>query len=203
VKHFTFQEWVAFTFGSGSDPAGLASSDYPGPEAEALEHCITFFESADGVLRALDRRAACEGLWRIPGIDGYLGLLTCGSIPLDVRMRAISAHDPLFRTAFKEDDYDGASFMWWEHLGGAQWKNCPVLSDDGFICSAIVDVLEKILYIGTEACAFSALHGINEIGPFAPQPRVWAILDRFLASPGIPTPAVRKYAIEVAAGEAQ
>jgi hypothetical protein len=203
MRHLTFAEWVVFTFGSDSQPAGLSSGDYPGPDDEALEHCISFFESPQDVLRTLDRHAACKGLWRLPGIDGYLGLLTCGSIPLDVRMHAISAHDLLFRSAFKEDDYDGASFMWWEHLAGAQWKNCPVISDDAAICSAIVEILEKILYIGTQPCAFSALHGLNEIGPFAPQPRVRAILEEFLASARIPTSGLRKYALDVLSGDAQ
>lgn len=69
-------------------------------------------------------------------------------------------------------------------------------------CAAVLDVLEKCLYIDHTACVESALHGLGHLHFSAPAP-VQSVVDRWLSSSGGQHSPLRRYAEAVRVGRVQ
>jgi hypothetical protein len=181
-----------------------------GPE-ELARHCLTFFRDADAVLASVPHRTAALGLEAIPGIDGYLGVLSVQEVPFALRAELAYAHVDLYKSAFP-DKFWNEAFMWWERLAGASYEDGPRVGDDEEICAVLWKAIEEILHGSlTEDRQMCALHGVAEIGvwrikdvPGCIVPRhMPSAVERFLASPVPKTRRIIEYAREVAAGNAQ
>ena len=61
------------------------------------------------------------------------------------RIELAQSHLALFQKAFLNDDFDGACFMWWEYLIGAEWQDGPPVSRDRTISDELICVNRRIL----------------------------------------------------------
>ena len=197
-----YDQWVVFTFNLSPGSGSLFYERYPGGADEAFHHCLKFFQSPRRIVDRIPRASLVEAFHRIPSIDGYLGLLSYPELELTKRQELLHSQFNFFSQIFSNDDFNHTSFLWWEHLVGASWNGGPSVHDDHFICEQLLDLLERILYIESPICSHSALHGINEIGPFGPPRHDSAILRRFLASDLAQDETLRKYAMQIQAGQA-
>jgi hypothetical protein len=200
-KSGLYEIWIRYTFDVAISDSEEPVAPFPGSAEDALNCCLRFFRSPSDVLSKVSRNRACKALRFIPSIDGYGGLLSFKALPESERKELCHAHFDLFNHAFRTDDYDGAAFMWWEYLVGAKWDDGDVVSDDRWICRELLSCLARILTTESEICMRSALHGLNEFGPFADRELAAEIIHEFLRREGIPD-SIRTYANEVLAGNA-
>lgn len=197
-----YENWIDFTFGIDAQSSLLRLDDYPGTPRELAIHCTRLFRNSRQVLSEVSAESASAAFSLIPGIDGYLGVLARPDVPLANRMELCDAHFELFSDAFSINDYDGAAFMWWERLRGAEYGDGPPVESDEVICNRLIKVLERILTIKSERCQRSALHGIHEIGPFGTCDAT-EIVKVFLEQHTDISAFVKQYATDVINGDAQ
>jgi hypothetical protein len=139
---------------------------------------------------------------KLPSVDGYLGLLSFPDLSYHLRIELAKAHFKIFRDSFARDSFGSAAFMWWEWLPGAFFENGPPVCRDQAICKQLIATIKQILYLPSEICQKSALHGINEIGPYIGLDAA-PIVDEFISSDVQKTDLVREYAYKVIKGQAQ
>lgn len=199
-----YNKWLEFTF-CLRDPTFCLDSpaEFPGSSAEAAEHLRYFFLHAVESAAVVPAEKLKSGLWVIPSIDGYGGLLSSPEVPLGLRQELVDAHLMLYQTLFWSGGFDGAAFMWWEHLIGAEWRGGPPVWRDKKICDCVVMMLGRTLSLESEECQRDALHGLNEFGSSASDGLAESLIKRFLESEEPISSEIRRYAQEVLDGQAQ
>lgn len=198
---YTFAEWKTFTFGLSGRPS-LEFDPYPGSESELLNHCLTFLLDGQACLSNVPRGRIEQALAQIPSIDGYLGILSLHRLPKRNRAELAASQLIFFRDVFFFDSYGAAAFMWWEWLPGASYADGACIHNDPDMCSRLIEVIEKILYLPSPICQKSALHGLNEIGPYVdynPRPTV----INYLRSFPLISNELKQYALDVANQDAR
>jgi hypothetical protein len=177
----TLHNWIAFTFGTDTDASRLFTQVPQGDGAEIASYCIAFLENPQPIVRNVPRDVLSYVFEVFPGIDGYMGLLSCSDIPFEARCRLAWAEVSFFRQVFYDDGFESSATLWWERLPWARWMNGPMVVDDVAICNELLGVLNEILGFGSRICVESALRGVREIGPFADEETALKILKSFLS----------------------
>jgi len=199
----SYSEWIDFTFGlSGQTTPSLIRGDQiKGTAEEISEYCTRFLKTSPEVLRNIPHDNAKAALWELPGINGYLGLLSYDQLSFATRQALAEIQFNLFRDSFQIDDFDGAVFMWWEHLLGAEWQDSKPVGDDQQICEIIVSTLERIVSLPSEVCQRSGLHGLKEFSHTVEPGRTDSVFRHFRASALAVNGEVEKYATAAAEGD--
>ena len=196
LKNVTFEEWIQFVFGHPvTDPAWHWSgeSDYwAGSNAETLQHLTRTFRESEKVLSKYSDAQLNQGFW-------YLISNSCSDVaycmvdtgePWAKRKDCIEAIADLFRQCFQTRctshlshlDEQGAGalnpvcYMWLDVL---PIHGQPETPDRRETDDVILQVMEKILTIPSDACRESAIHGLGEWHCYYPT-QVEGIIDSFI-----------------------
>jgi len=197
----SFEDWLSFTFDNTHDFYICVNTS--AAATTVLRHCTRFFRDPVFILERYPKAALVKAFETIPSIDGDLCALCCEEIPWQLRSQCIQSLFELFARLFQLDQaefLDGACFMWWEHLRGAQWNDGPHLFQIKPIVEEIFQLLERLLQINCRRIQKSALHGLNE---FYDETRVMPIIDEYLAHQQNIDDDLRKYALICRDGDAQ
>jgi Leucine-rich repeat (LRR) protein len=88
-------------------------------------------------------------------------------------------------------------YMWWDAYFCCE---PPENEIDAQSNEAFLKVMEKILYLDSDACRESALHGLGHAAEYGYSDRVAIIIDRFLAENPQIKPELKNYAIDARVG---
>lgn len=214
MANCSYDDWLRFTFEqpatgdkvyeySIGDRQSWWDSDLVAAAPILLAHCTRLFRSPAFLLERYDRKRLSQVLWALPGIDGYLGILNFDPVPWPARAECIASFYDLYRDLFAKDRLDGAGFMWWEHLIGANWQGSPPVMKNPALCILVYEVLERILTLPEEWCQYSALHGISEFLDDSRSGRAQQIVQPYLARTPNLAPDLRTYALDAQFGNVQ
>ena len=196
LKNISFEAWLQFVFDHPvSDPEWFWSDEsdsWVGSNAETLQHLKQTFRKSGTVLDKYSDAQLNQGFW-------YLISNSCSNVaycmvdarePWLERKDCLEAIPDLFCQCFQTRctphlshlNESGASalnsicYMWWDVSPIQGQPETPGRREtDG----VILQVMEKILTIPSDACRESAIHGLGEWHSYYPA-RVEAIIDNFI-----------------------
>ena len=191
----SFERWLEIVFVDTADPADDARCEDAWEELRALAPADELALTTETLERAAELPALlsadtlANGLWRLASELGALNHCIEGSLPVAARIRCVHAVGALYERLFAVEcnaalshldepgePLNSACYMWWDigPFGGR-------VSEPDAIAGACLDVMERTLAIGHDACSEGALHGLGHVhADGALEARRLAIVDRFL-----------------------
>ena len=130
------------------------------------------------------------------------GIIFNTDLPQVTRIRCIESMFDLFQKLFINEPLDTAVFMWWDSLC-YDWhsgnRNRDLGGDDLKLQDVFFVTLSRVLFIDSETCQKSALHGLGHLH----HPDTKQLVDRYLQeNPGL-SEDLRTYAVAAAQFEIQ
>ena len=216
-KDETFETWIKYFF-DHPVPTNLSAIDvnYWGqwfPPTISVAYITRAFENASELLAPYSDAQLNQGLWHLAHED--IPDLWSDELPWADQKQGVEAIFTLFEQFFavrcssalshtmrsKEDaaqanPLNSICYMWWDIFPTWGHPNDP---DDKQFDAALLDVMERSLYIDSDACREGALHGLGHwYGRYGE--KVTRIIEKFIAGvPELP-PDLKEYALNAKYG---
>lgn len=217
LQNVIFDQWLDFVFNHPvTKPAWYwadDADDWAGGAAETIQHLTRTFLDSGSVLQKFSDAQLNQGFW-------YLISVSCSDIACSItnesvsnraRIDCIKAIVNLFRDCFalrcsnhlSHLDESGANplnsicYMWWDLFPVFGKPEEPVWAK---FDTTVLDVMEAILEIESEACRESALHGLGEWHCYYPD-QVHTTVDKFIWKHRKIRTALRNYAYAAMHGD--
>jgi len=212
----SFEEWVAFVFDrpvTDSEWYWDTSADWwEGPPVIQAEYLALLFESSPDTLERFSDAQLNRGLYYVAsnGQSDYMFALVDETVDWPLRRRALRALYDLYAGCFASRCSPGLShrdeqvlsplnaicYMWFDVIPiHAQSEDRTRHEID----EVMLEVMERILTLDSEACQEGALHGLGHWQYQYPK-RVQAIIDAYLARNRQIRKALRQYALNARSG---
>jgi hypothetical protein len=223
IKIRSFEDWVNHVFNHPASKNWTAdawywklnapywnANDHPKAAVAYLTH---LFRDAPKALHSFSDAQINQGLWYLIFPGEYYFVLENARVPLAERLTCIQAMPNLFESIFArrcsntlshlseeaQNPLNSICYMWWDIFQIPTTKNIENFEE---ISEAILDVLEKELYLNFDACREGALHGLGHWHGM-PRKRVMEIIDQFLRTQPEIRPELRQYAQNARNGAVQ
>jgi hypothetical protein len=210
-----FEQWVQHVF---SHPVG-DSPWYFDTDAElwdgepllTVQHLTRLFESPERLLKEYSAEQLERGVWYLAcGGQEFTHALLDISVPWAVRQRGLQSIQTFYREFFaigcsdelghlcktRSTPINGACYMWWDMFPSWGHPEDATRQDED---QTILQVIENILDVASEACRESALHGLGHWQPHYPG-AVRSIVDEFLSRKPQISAELREYALAARSG---
>ncbi|MBA3920355.1 MAG: hypothetical protein H0X31_01075 [Nostocaceae cyanobacterium] len=220
IINMPFDKWIEYmiasskaAFEADAIPSEIWWDEERHPEI-AITHLTHFFENINDITPLMSNEEYAQLLKYIIDLSfsGYTFVLMNldNGIPVEARIHCIKSIYFVFDKLFKKrcplepflghisqkDPLDTVCFMWWDVIGIA---GHPREDKYAYIDRTILEVIENILRLDSEACRESALHGLNEWCSFYPK-AVKEIIHRFLNANSKINPQLAAYALKAQGG---
>jgi hypothetical protein len=145
ISELSFTQWLGFTFDHPvetepwhfSDDAEYSCSD----PAALLAYLTEFFRNPLPLVSRYTSAQIEQGMWFIPGPNGYLWTWLESSVPIRDRTTCIGAVDCLFRDLFEKVPLESSGYMWWDSVITYCCRNGKSVVDDRDVMQAIVSCI--------------------------------------------------------------
>lgn len=200
-----FEQWIRSIFDYQTNDTLLDWEDQPGewhqliklPPSLEVEYITQACENAAEVFKVFSDTQLDRGFWK----HFSLSRLSDESVSSLSRRRGIDSIFVLFKDLFAkkcsphlchlDESYEalnGTCYMWWDIKGGFNEET--------------INVMQKILYLDSDACCESALHGLGHAAIYYPD-KVAAIIDQFIANKNNIRLELKEYAQAARIGDVQ
>lgn len=208
----SFDAWVRHVFDHPVTQPEWYFTDQVDPWATeprmVLGHLTRLFEAPEFLTSAYSRPQLGQGFWYLASAGSeYMRFLHDTATPWSIRLRTISSIPVLFERLFDRECGDALGhldrtgndplaticYMWWDIF--------PTVPDrpEKRLTDALVDAMATILYLPSESCQESALHGLGHEQCRWPE-RVIEIIDGFLDEQKNLSPELKAYALRARDG---
>ena len=206
-----FDRWLASVFDRPVvEPGWWFDSDSDAPEVLGATDAVAFMaqlcEHADHRLAPYSDAQVSQGLWYIIGSGASEWALAAvdGGVSPKIWVRCIRAFSLLFERLFAPrcsphlghlselgaSSLNTVCYMWWDIMYLPGWQD---EAERTLIHAACLQVMRETLYLPSDACRESVLHGLGHWRAQYPEP-VAEIIDRFLADIPKLRPELVRYA---------
>jgi hypothetical protein len=214
VDYTTFHSWIGHVFDHPvTDPERHWDREWQ-PFDDSPAHVVACiartFEQSRQVLRAFTDAQVAQGLNYLinPSCSDDVFTLLDAAVPWEARRRALAAIYSLFAQCFATrcspalsagswevgNPLNGVCFMWWEDFPAIGMRHRqPHHPDAAATEQLVLAVLRRILWLESDACRESALHGLNHWA-LHDRKEVEVIIERFLAEHRGLRPELQEYA---------
>lgn len=196
VPDITFEKWIGYVFDHpAAKPEWYWDEDaeyWDGPAEVTVKFLTQTFEHSGDVLLPFSDAQVNQGLWFLasPSCSDYMFAVLDETVPWPDRRQCIRSIYTLFEECFAKRcsphlshlDEPGANplnsvcYMWWDIFPAYGQPDNPARAE---VDSEFLNVMEKTLYLDSDACCESALHGLGHWQLYYPE--TVAIIDGFLA----------------------
>jgi hypothetical protein len=217
VKGLDFEQWVVHVFDHPvAEPPWYFQIDqetWDGEPATTVRYVTQLFESPERLLKDYSREQLEQGLWYLDG-EGqpFMQALLDQGVPWSLRERGLQSiytfYDKFFARACTDElghschtksPINCACYMWWDSFPSWGHPKDPSRRKEDL---TILQVMQKILNIPSEACRESAFHGLGHWQLHYPE-IVRQIIDTFLETSPQISPGLRAYALAARSGHVQ
>jgi hypothetical protein len=167
---------------------------------EVCEFYIQLFRKPEFLSERFSKLQLDAAFWsiQVENLDCSVhGIIFNTDLPQAVRIRCIESMFDLFQKLFASEPLDAAVFMWWDSLC-YDWhcdnRNRDRGGDDLRLQDIFFLTLSRILFIDSETCQRSALHGLGHLH----HPDTKQLVDRYLQEKTGLNEDLRTYAIAAA-----
>ena len=169
------------------------------------EFYLLLFRNPEFLSERFSKLQMDAALWsiQVDNLDCSVhGIIFNTDLPQVTRIRCIESMFDLFQKLFINEPLDTAVFMWWDSLC-YDWhsgnRNRDLGGDDLKLQDVFFVTLSRVLFIDSETCQKSALHGLGHLH----HPDTKQLVDRYLQeNPGL-SEDLRTYAVAAAQFEIQ
>jgi hypothetical protein len=203
-----FEGWVRRNFDHPvTDPEWYKENEadvWQDPASMTVTYLTRAFENAEEVFQPYSNEQLAQGLWWLASASEYMFAVLDVSVPWPDQRRCLASMYELFAQCLlprcqpehlSHMDFGGVSgplntlcYMWWDLLPIYGHTGATPGSQEAETDKICLDVMERILWLGSDACRESALHGLGDWGRYYPE-EVTSIIDNFVAdntlSPGL------------------
>lgn len=220
LTDITFENWLKYVFdhpsASDTDQVWYWDGDWASgiiQPAVIVAHIIRAFENSNEVFKPFSDAQLNQGFWFLNSGSDQMSALLDNNVPCDDLQRCIRAIFTLFEQCFAKkcsphlghldepnaNPLNSACYMWWDLFPWYAHPNTPTRCkmDEEFL-----NVMQKTLYLDSDACRESALHGLGHWALSYPQ-KVAAIIDEFLVQNPNIRPQLQEYASNARVGYVQ
>lgn len=209
-----FVKWLKSTFGYAvTDPAGdeISTRWQRRPSSVLVEYITCAFENSAQVFIPFSDEQLNQAFWALINSGGEIDALFDDALPLSARLRCIRSIFTLFEQCFaqrcsstlpdgdkKASALNSICGMWWDIFpawGGRQGNPTYEKLDEEFL-----GVMKRTLYLKSDACRGSALHGLGH-WHLNYSNKVAMIIDEFLESRPKISCELRDYALRAREGD--
>jgi hypothetical protein len=204
---FTFDEWVLYVF---DNPPNYRWFDLLGdwgvcPPATLVQYLTRLFENSSELLQPFSNAQLNQSFWFLLSVDSDAQQAMFDmNVPWPERRRCFRAIYTLFDQCLakrcspylshinesSENPLNSACYMWWDLFPAWGQPNDPHNAE---IDDELLKIMQRILWLDSDACRESALHGLGHWSRRYPD-RVKAIVDEFLDDHPQLRPELRRYA---------
>lgn len=208
----TFEEWVPYLFDNPPDYRWfdhiLTGNELP--SVMVVDYLTRLFSEAGTILAGFTDAQINQTLWFLigEGSDGAFALFD-ETVPWAMRRDCLQATLHLFTDCFlprctsslshrsePAGPLNSICYMWWDIF--PTWGS-PGDANRVELDALVLDLQQRILYLQSDACHESALHGLGHWMPRYPR-RVETIVDEWLQSQAELRPELRAYALAARSG---
>lgn len=214
-KDLNFEQWVQHVFDHPiTDPPWHFQIDqeiWDGEPLVTVQHMTRLFESPERLLKDYSPEQLEQGLWYIGGAGTpFTQALLDETVSWPLRRQGLQSirtfYDKFFAVACTDElghlcrttwtPVNRACYMWWDLFPSWGHPEDPARHEED---QTVLQILEGILSIPSEACRESALHGLGHWQLHYPE-AVQQIVDEFLATKSAMSPPLREYALAARTG---
>ena len=216
----TFENWIRYVFAhSVTEPDWYWNSNetwlYNTPPAVTVGYLTQLFENSTKVLQPFCNAQLNQGLWYLisNSCSAHIFALFDESVPWLDRQQCIQSILTLFEQCFAKrcsphlghtdepnaNPLNSVCYMWWDIL---PWHGHPEEPNRREMDEEFINVMQRILYLDSDAVVESALHGLGHWHVSYPE-KIEAIIDEFLSRRPNLRPELREYALRARIGYVQ
>jgi hypothetical protein len=222
ANELNFADWIEYVFDRPTkreywyfeiDQDGNSLNWWEGSPQTIVDYLTRLFTAPDHLMDRYSREQVAQAFWFIASMSGskYTLALYDESVPWQARERCINSISTLFDRLFakhcsakrghpnepdQDDPLDGICYMWWDVF---RTMEAPANSEEIKVEKAFQYIMELTLYLPSESCTLSALHGLGHQAKYFPD-AAGAIIEKFLGSnPSIST-GLRRYTQQARTG---
>jgi len=167
VGELQYQDWLNLVFNHDvteepwhfADEWSLTCSNAP----RLVGHLVHLFREPVKATDAFSSAQVDQGLWFIPGPNGFLWSWLDDKTPLSLRIECIQAVESLYSQLFEVRSIGSSSYMWWDSVFTYCVFNGVSIVDNQNVLTAVVEVIARQLKSQGAATRDAAVHGVEHL----------------------------------------
>ncbi|MBI1215900.1 MAG: hypothetical protein GC185_08800 [Alphaproteobacteria bacterium] len=169
LSNISYEEWLDFVFDHPVTDILFAWHNdeawgYTCPEVMAVSYMTRMFKSSAGLTEKYTIGQIDQGLWFIPGPNGFLRFVVSDAVQFQQKKECIEAIGSLFDDLLcKNANLNVAGYMWWDSVFTYCAFKKNSLSRETEVLSVVASTIANMLQHGCALARRSAVHGIEHI----------------------------------------